>query len=349
MTEEFTNTGLKKHYKNPLITRAFKPNSWLATIDFMKMLMEKEHLLLVLLTKAKGGKSTFIDLLSNKLTPRIKTILFELPKAETELEVLQTLYASFDLPFNSKASKPHKFSALFASMPTNNKPTLIVIDNAHYLSYACLKNLVSAYKQFGQEKHIKLCLSADFSLCDNLTTLIEDGFAEFIHTLEPGNLTEAEAKTFLLRYAESHKGLNMLLKSERFKEFYGATSGDIALMLRELKLLNKAPIKKSKRALKSYTYALWILVTSFFACIIIGSFKTINELTTFATYNKTYLSYIAPFYFKAKINSLAIPPLQKLAQEAIEEPQFDSRLAIIDKVLVIPDVKRTAQKKELRS
>jgi DamX protein len=333
---------LRKHHASPLMSQAFKPCAWLANIDFIKRLIAINHLLIVVMGDVRSGKSTFVDLMRFKFEPNIKTVLLQAEKDESESMLLACLSTLFNVSFETNDAT---FESFFENCPVAKQPVLLVIDNAQLLTGDCLHQLTTAYKQHAAAKRFYLCLVADFSLLPQLRHLEQASFKHFIHTIEPGSLTEAETKTYVMRYATGQNGGAALLSPERFKAFYATTQGNIAAIHEQLQILNDVKPKEKKRGRVIWTLAPSLVLA---LAVVVGigvnrqSTPLISKLTPIPILDTTELiaSYVAPWYAGAEIQPVQPPPLQKYAEALVQEDevQVDEKLALIDKVVVIPEV-----------
>lgn len=336
-----------KRTVSPFINHAFKPSSWLANIDFIKRLVMTNHLLMVIMGEANGGKSTFVDLLRLKLEPAVQTVLVTAQSVKDEKELIQA-FSTLLSGDTQDSSTIHEF---FESLPTQSKPVLLVIDDAQYLSFELLRSLVFAYKDFGVLKRVHLSLVSDFSLTNTLQHLEQSGLKHFIHTIEPGVLTSTEARTYAMKYMQGKKGGESLFQPARFKTFYNVTQGKIALMNHYLNhfLSQKKQPNHPLGMLKKLT-VLPLVLLGFFISISSGLYWiTHRSLSPVVSIEHkllvpqrelvSYHSNIPSWYDSAKIHSVEPPPLKKYV-ELLEDDGLDDstnkNLVLVDKVLVMP-------------
>lgn len=303
------------------MNQCFKPSAWLATIDFVKRLLKNSHLLLVVMSDNRGGKSTFIELLRDKLSNHFEVAILPIAEAERRLALDST--------------NPHP------------KPALIIIDDAHLLSIEDLTRLIVAYQEHGPEKNRCLCLTSDFGLTPFLHRFELEGGKPFIHTIEPGALTESEARTYTHKYLQGKKKWESILQPERFKVFYTATQGSLAAMHSQLDLWLAQQDQKEKR-IKTLVKKLLInplVVMSFFLGLGVGVhwFKqpTIEALRPLSvTVQPPVLKSVIPhWYVGINREPISPPPLnQYLELHQEEADRGDDHLVVMDKVVVIPDL-----------
>lgn len=342
---------LRKQQASPLMSQAFKPCAWLANIDFIKRLIAMNHLLIVVMSETQGGKSTFVDLMRFKFEPAIQTILLQADPDESESMLLETLSPIFNVSFKPDTST---FDSFFEQLPVSKHPILVVIDDAERLTSSCLHQLTKAYKTHGFAKRFYLCLVADYALSPQLRHLEQSDFKHFIHTIEPGALTEAEARTYVLRYAQEQRNLSAVLAPERFKGFYAQTQGQIAAIHRQLNLLNAStPDKKRYNRIWKLAPSLMLSLAVFVGVVVsLKPAPPVSILTSIPLLDApaSLASYVAPWYAAAEVQPVQPPPLQKFADDLAQDDdeQLDQKLALVDKVVVIPDLqaKRPSDKKQ---
>lgn len=337
------NEGLRKRHASPLLSQAFKPCAWLANIDFIKRLIATNHLMMVVMSEAEGGKSTFVDLMRFKFEPAIQTVFIQTEPDESEAMLLKTVCTIFNVSPDAGIN----FEAFFEHLPQPKQPVLLVIDDAHQLSLECLRQLIYAYKQHAFAKRFYLCLVSDFSLSPHLLRFEQEGLKNFIHTIEPGALTEAETKTYVLRYAQSQQGLESLLSPERFKAFYAATQGHISTIHQQLKILNQIQSKDKTGGKKKRSYRNSFALICALIVIGVGVKQQLPHKLATAPLEASPLlaSYISPLNVASELQPIEPPPLQKYAKIELEDDNRN-QLAMIDKVVVIPTLLTTELDKQ---
>lgn len=335
------------------MSQSFKPCAWLANIDFIKRLVMMNHLLIVVMSEAGGGKSTFVELMRQKFGSAIQTTLIKVKEEASDAAFVEELYSqqlglfpadSGSLGLRSTAEN-FDFDDFFKHLSPPKHPLLLVIDDAERLTSACLSSLLQAYKKHAFEKKCHLCLVSDFSLLSDLRKLEqESGWKNFIHTIEPGALTEAETKTFVMRYADGQKGLFTLLSRDQFKRFYILTQGRIAAIHRQLQILkdkktHKQPhVKSLLKLLPSLVFALVVFI-GMILNLKPSSLPSSVAATPVVEAPEILASYVSPWYAHAQMQVVEPPPLKKYVTfEAQDELQFNEQLAVVDKVLLIPKV-----------
>ncbi|MCX7114952.1 MAG: hypothetical protein NTW08_03440 [Gammaproteobacteria bacterium] len=326
----------EKYAQSPYLTQAFKPSAWLANIDFIKRLVLLNHLLMVVMSESGGGKSTFVDLMCLKLAPGIQTILLHAEQEEDPGALMLSLSTVLNVPLDVGRTSWANF---FEQIEVQKQPLLLMVDDAQHLSFDELSQLALAYKQHGKAKRIFMCLVSDFSLTATLHRLEQAGLQRFIHTIEPGVLTETEAKTYVLRYLQGKKGKEALLAPDRFKSFYSVTQGKIAAMNRYLSTqMASSPDEDRRFAVTLKTPFIWI---GLLVCLAAVTYYLGGEgvgMNTKLVEAAPLKSMIPAWNAGVSIAVVAPPPLQKFADViGGDDPDMSDSLVVMDKVVVIPE------------
>ncbi|WP_419420417.1 AAA family ATPase [Legionella sp. D16C41] len=204
-------------------TSLYKPNNWLANINFINHLVLFNDLMIVVMAEQGGGKTSFIQLLQGNLDLEISTCIIDAKLPLAEAQVLIELEKFCNLV---PSLKP-ELSDLVEQVNSIKKHILIIIDNAHHLKENFLKNLLVEVKKY-QHNFFHICLATDFSLNPLLNSLHGDTFKNLIHTIELGPLSKKETRKYLLKKLSLNKGINQSLTEKNLSEFYNLTSGYIA-------------------------------------------------------------------------------------------------------------------------
>ncbi|STX28257.1 DamX-like protein [Legionella beliardensis] len=205
-------------------TLLYKPNNWLAKINFINHLILFNDLMIVVMAEQGGGKTAFIQLLQEGLSAEISAYTVDAKVPLAEAQTLTQIEKFCHLP----ASSEPQLSDLVEKINTLKKHILIIIDNAHCLREDFLKNLLHEVKKY-RNNFFHVCLASDFSLNPLLNVLHGDTFKDLIHTIDLGLLSKQETKEYLLKKLPvSTKGLNKQLTDKILNEFYDLTSGCIA-------------------------------------------------------------------------------------------------------------------------
>lgn len=253
-----------KDENEPNAKLVFKPSSWLVQIDYINQLLRLNTSLIAVLAEAASGKTTFISLLQKELEPTIKSHVIKAIDSCSEAEFLSELQTAFEL----KAEKESKFSNLVAQVNEKQAPVLVIIDDTQNLPDSFLQEMLSELKNQTTNNFFHLCLVADFSLAASLFQL--EG--ELIPTLELGNLTAVEAKTYLRSVLPESSQLDKILTSQGLEQFYETTKGNIARINAHKETLLKSVSMNSDEQgsyfLKSCSY----LATAVFAIVAVFYF-----------------------------------------------------------------------------
>lgn len=221
--------------RSPLVSRAFKPSAWLANIDFMKHLILEKHLLLVVMSEAGGGKSTFVDLMRLRLETVIQSVALEIDPQSPVKSMLNTLSPLLNVPLPEVSLVAGvSLSQFFEQLPPQSQPLLFVIENAQLLPESFLAQLIHLYQQWGQAKHFTICLVSDFRLTPVLKRLERVHQSALIHTIEPGPLTEEETKTYVLKYCQGRAAFTRWCTTAQLKAFYHLTAGQMLRINQQL-------------------------------------------------------------------------------------------------------------------
>lgn len=317
--------------RSPYVSQAFKPSAWLANIDFIKQLVMSRHLLLAVVADAKGGKSTFIDLLRLKLEPAIQTVLFH---GDQHFSIAAFIDEMANL-FNVELTAEKSLNALFQAIEPRTTPVILIIEDAQVLPRSFLDELIKAYKAYGNEAHLHVCLTADFNFIPVLKQLGEDSF---IHTIEPGILTESEMKTYVLKLLQGKVDLKQFVTPERLQTFYQLTGGQVAKINRKLQAFFIPEPKQGKvQALLIKQAWLFVFMTGMIISFASGWYFSHTSQKTEAILNQAssqLASQIPGWHVDVKIQSTEPSPMQKFVTLPEEE---DESKVLLDKVVVIPE------------
>ncbi|KTD16416.1 AAA family ATPase [Legionella jordanis] len=207
----------------------FKPASWLNKIDFINHSVLFNNVLITVLAETGGGKSTFIELLMSGLDSQIKAHVIKIKPPFSQENFLNELAGIFHLRTETMATP----RSLVQQINERKAHTLIVVDDAHHLSDEFLQNILMEISQ-QEQPYFHLCLVSDFSIVAALNKLEGTALANLIQTLEPGALTEAETKSYLLSNLPAPRRLDQSMSDKRLEQFYQITGGNIARINKEM-------------------------------------------------------------------------------------------------------------------
>ncbi|RUQ89447.1 SPOR domain-containing protein [Legionella septentrionalis] len=196
----------------------YKPASWLNKITFINHLVKGcNNILISVLGEQGSGKTTFAALLSENLDKEITSCLITASPLFNQGLFLSQL--AVQLRHNGEVT----LANIVGKSQAEKEHTLLIIDDAHYLSEAFISEILSVAKSQGEEAYFHVCLISNFSLVQVLNNLGQDS-KDMIHSLELGHLTEQETKVYVLHRLLSQSSF---LKDEYLKQFYQLTEGNI--------------------------------------------------------------------------------------------------------------------------
>lgn len=332
------------------MSRPFKPSSWLATIDFIKRLLQNSHLLLVVMSDQRGGKSTFIQLLRDKLASGFEVKILSPFEVDDSEELINIFHperredARLHKPPPSPAvtEEPEDGTVSFARK--EKRPVLLIIDDAHQLSPDYLAQLVFSYRNLGSESDVFLCLASDFGLTSFLHHLESEGLTQFIHTVEPGALTETEAKTYAHKYLQGQKKRSSLLSVEKFKVFYTVTQGNLNAMHTHLDLWLEQQTQQEKfiKRLLLRLFTKPLLIMALFVSVGVGfhylKYPGLSRQKSELIHQDTVLISHIPNWALGKHEQISPPPLNQYVELTNQAETEDSQWVVMDKVVVIPEI-----------
>lgn len=214
----------------------FKPSNWLAKVEFINHLIALNNVLIAVMASAKGGKSSFIQLLCQHVNANVSTHVFKASSAFTSADLVEQL-AVITHP---KTEKKPSFSKIIASINKQKMHHLIIIDEAEHLSSDCLHDILTAIKEADGVPYFHFCLVSDYELASSLTTLESTHFPNLIHSIELGPLTFAETMTYLSVYL---RGLPRTPTRAQREALYRQTGGHLALINEQI---NDLLVKNTK-------------------------------------------------------------------------------------------------------
>jgi DamX protein len=220
------NEAMGPVIQDGIAQQVFKPGSWLDKIEYINHLVLVNNILIAILAEPASGKTTFVNLLQSDLDPRIKSQVLRATVSFSQRDFLAQLDAASHLAIDTEIN----LANLVADINERKEPLLIIIDDAQHLPESFLQEALFEIKNQGSKGCFHLCLVADFSLAATLNKLEGD----FIHTLEPGNLTAIETKTYLRSVLPASKKLDKTMTEQGLAKFYDLTKGNIASINAEM-------------------------------------------------------------------------------------------------------------------
>ncbi|MBA3536921.1 MAG: SPOR domain-containing protein [Tatlockia sp.] len=214
------NEAIVPVIQNGIPQQVFKPGSWLVTIEYINHQVLSNNLMIAVLAEPRSGKTTFVGLLQSELDSRVKSQVLTATASFSQVDFLAQLNAAYPMTIDAEIN----LANLVAGINERKEPLLIIIDDAQYLPDTFLQEALFEIKNQGNKGFFHLCLVADFSLAPILNKLEGDS----IRTLETGNLTAIETKTYLRSVLPASKKLDKTMSEQRLTKFYELTKGNIA-------------------------------------------------------------------------------------------------------------------------
>ncbi|MDX1836660.1 hypothetical protein DIZ81_00425 [Legionella taurinensis] len=348
----------KGESSRPSAETPFKPASWLAKIDFINHLVLFNNVLMAVLAEQGGGKSTFIQLLKANLDPGIKYHTMTAAAPFSADDFLAQMVEAFHLRDDIQPT----LASVVEQINERKAHVLMIIDDAHHVPDEFLKQVLDSIKTQEGAAFFHLCIVCDYSLIGSLNRLDKDDYKNLIHTITPGSLSESETKTYLLSYLPSPKRLEKTMSSDRLKQFYQLTGGEIARINLEMHNFFSAEALKDTHKPKSLARRLTLtasLVIVGLACNYIwqnqealkrtlsfsfpekplASTQAIKEqpvVSSLLPIERPLVSEILPFNVAVTKQELQPPPLKRLYEISNGDEEANDNLVVMDKVLVIP-------------
>lgn len=353
----------------------FKPSSWLAKINFINHLVLFNNVLMVVVAEKGAGKTTFMQLLRSILDADIQSIAMAATPVFSSDDFIRQVLDAVNLQqkvsqplsvlqqreeLSLEGSEPMLMDGLFDQINERQSHVLVIIDDAQYLSEDFLKELLANIKKRKNKSFFHVCLLSDFSLVSPLNQFHREEFKDFIHTIEPGSLSEIETKTYIISRL-SAKDSDKLVTDERMDQFYHLTSGNIARI--NLHLTNFfLPIEPKRSYVGRLSFAAVVLLAIFInstywwyeqnkrdrfegmaarAKLLQEFDMTRSSVGRIKPHAKKQLtSQILPYTVSAVHLTVQPAPLKSLLADALEdENSFQNNLVVMDKVVVIPNPK----------
>jgi DamX protein len=231
----------------PIVKEALRPASWIASIDFIKQLILDNNILISLLGEQGSGKTTFVSVLQALLPSKIKSCSIVVDATFEPAAFLQQLGELLNI------SDDFSISHFITQKNKQKTHTLLIIDDAHFLSAEFIEEILCALQQQGKDSHFHICLVSNFALVSCLNKLAQDTYMDMIHSLELGTLNESETKTYLLQNMNPLPGTEKIVTDERVKQFFQLTEGHIEKINCQMTdFFSYKPTKESKLAMFRY-------------------------------------------------------------------------------------------------
>lgn len=340
----------------------FKPGSWLSKIDFINHLILFNNVLITVLSEKEGGKTSFSTLLQNNLDQQIKSVAMTAKAPCDRQEIIN--HIATQLHLNNDAHT--NIQSIVSQVNERKAHVLLIIDDAQHVPESLIKEAMMAIKNQGEFGFFHFCMVSDYSVVASLNNLANEQFNNLIHSIELGALNESETRTYVLQRAMNARLINRPLSDAQFKQFYQLTKGNLAkinsslesfiLKCSEPQKNNKMQLLKRTGIAASAAIVAGASYLYFNGGLTLEQFPEIAQLTASAPI-KDILGDIPVVAQKEELTSViaswqdsstrqlvhyALPKKQILDDMYDEEDNFNT-VAIVDKVVVIPTVKRTRE------
>jgi len=348
----------------------FKPSSWLTKIDFINHLILFNNVLITVLAEKTGGKTSFSSLLLNNLDQQIKPVFMSIQPPCDKGDVLGDIAAQLHLNIDADTN----VASIVTQINERKAHVVLVIDDAQNIPEDLIKEFMVAIRSQEDFGFFHLCIVSDYSVVATLNNLAVDQFNNLIHTIELGSLSENETRTYVLQRAMAARLINKPLSDNQFKQFYQLTKGNIARINANLEsfIFKCATQKESSKTIlivKRASIAAGIAFiggVSFFylknlyspsqysvqhsleqaiSSTIPSIRNIINEHTVLAQ-EELVPSYIPSLHDSSSIQLVQNELPKKQVLDGIDEDQMSNTMALVDKVIVIPSVKKHLAERE---
>lgn len=154
-------------------------------LELLQHLLQFSHVIKVIYGGEGVGKSTYIKYLQHKLDSITDLILINAESNLTSSQLLQHLNQHFGLA-QSLVKKDGDFKYLIDRLQKNNKPTTVIIDDAHQLNDHTLTAILNSIKyNTAEDPKLHFLLVGDKSLPSKLQALLQnERYEDYIHQLE---------------------------------------------------------------------------------------------------------------------------------------------------------------------
>lgn len=311
--------------------RLFKPSSWLVNINFINHLVLLNNILVAVLAEPQGGKTSFIALLQKNLSKECQSLVF----SATDWFFSNDLLAKLCIACQIEPDSHTAIGSIIQQINEQKKHFLLIIDDAHYLPLSFLEDLLAAIASYPKSNFFHCCLVANSSLHAHLSMLDRECFANLIHTMPIGVLTERETKTWVL------KKTPMLKRSAQksLTHLYETTQGNIAAINQHMANVHQ-PKSSSLLSITKGCVAMSCLLMASVWCWK-NTNITINAPQTFAhlMHQNTKLPSLN---LVSQLPSLTLAPLNRANQSSmfdfLPEDSLNSvnSLALIDSAIALP-------------
>jgi len=349
MSNGVINLGIEQPFE---VKDVFKPTSWLTKIDFINHLALGNNVLISVLGEHGSGKTTFVNLLHNMSPEEIDSCLLCASPLFTRDYYLAELAAQLD--YHGELNVAH----IIAHCNEQNKHTLIIIDDAHFLPEELIADIVRGLSQQGEKGCFNICLVSNRSVITTLNRLAVDN-EDMIHSIELGPLSESETKTYIQERLSPHLDVEELVTDDQIKQFYQLTEGNIVGINSQMAgFFNRKIARKpaAKHSIRTAGIAAGVVVAALVGIFVLNqpeqaalSEPVINQLPhpSLAVAQNTIVadqsapgSDIPAYQDSALRQAIQATPLRRTDLVAVNEEDntLDDSMVVMDKIVVIPKV-----------
>ena len=327
-----------------------KPASWFAHIDFVNHLILENNVLISFLGEQGSGKTTFSHLLQTDCSSEIKSCLL------TANALFDGTHLLIQLGRLLEMEGELSISNFMAQSNEQQCHTLIIIDDAHYLSTVFIEDILKALLQQNNNNYFHVCLVSGFSLVPTLNQFAQDTYTDMIHSIELGPLNESETKVYVEQNRLLKPGAKQLISDSRIKQFYQLTEGRIVAINRQMndffsykaiKPLNQAKLFRQTSIAASIFMAgigigyIWLSQGNESPPAQVASLVTPSPILISDGLNDAPMSSDIPAYSVAVTRqALQATSLRQvgLASAGDENNTLNESLVVMDKVVVAPKI-----------
>lgn len=339
----------------------YQPPSWDAKIELIKHLVLGGHNVLIsVLGGSGGGKSTFSTLLCSHLEKKVQSVSLSATPSFDRSEFIRSLHTAFKLEGDCTLEN------CIRQIQTHQIQTLLIVDDAQYLSQDFVQEVVQGLQQQGAPSYFHICLISDFTMAPLFKTLARDNCQDMIHTIELGNLTEKETTNYVYQRFLAQSGR---FDRERLKQFYERTRGELVEVNAQLDhfFSPETPTKKNSAQHKKPVRRAVMMGAVILGAVGLGfSLKpqthqrsdaiesVVEAVAALTPVEAPMLTSRLPAYndgaMRRKLQPAFIQQVDLDGLQNMEEDPPASSLVVMDKVLVIPKVIQTSvEKKQVAS
>lgn len=203
-----------------------KPRKWLVAVDLINRLALTSQVVMAVLAEQGGGKTSFVKLLLENADKKMIARATSATLFFSATHIVRQIAQCLELPWDASLT----LADAVASLNTKKRHFLMIIDEAHFVSQPLLQELLQLIKESGEDNYFHLCLFADFTLTARLRALDSDHFPNMIYSMVLGDLSEQEAKTWVLKNIILPLGPSVKVDEQAIKLFYQRTQGNVALI-----------------------------------------------------------------------------------------------------------------------